>query len=39
MVLLRKDAHSIRNFHKFSVAVWAFWLIPCFSPMIFRMAV
>ena len=38
IVLLRKDEKAIRSFHKFSVAVWAIWLIPYFSPMFFRMA-
>ncbi|MAT97911.1 MAG: TIGR03987 family protein [Anaerolineaceae bacterium] len=37
-VLLRKDENAIRNFHKFSVAVWVIWLIPYFSPMVFQMA-
>jgi len=37
-VLWRKDENAIRNFHKFSVAVWAIWLIPYFSPMFFAMA-
>ena len=38
MVLIRKDEKMIANFHKFSVAVWVIWLIPYFSPMVFRMA-
>ena len=37
VVLLRKDERAIRNFHKFSVAVWAIWLIPYFSPMFFSL--
>ena len=37
-VLLRKDEKAIRNFHKFSVAVWVIWLIPYFSPMFFNIA-
>ncbi|GAB4524805.1 MAG: HsmA family protein [Anaerolineales bacterium] len=37
-VLWRKDERLIRNFHKFSVAVWVIWLIPYFSPMFFAMA-
>jgi uncharacterized repeat protein (TIGR03987 family) len=38
VVLVRKDEHWIRNFHKFSIAVWCIWLIPYFSPMVFAMA-
>ncbi|MBC8508815.1 MAG: TIGR03987 family protein [Chloroflexi bacterium] len=37
-VLRKKDEKAIRNFHKFSVAVWLIWLIPYFSPMFFAMA-
>ena len=37
-VLIRKDDNAIQNFHKFSVVVWAIWLIPYFSPMFFAMA-
>ncbi|NIV35419.1 MAG: TIGR03987 family protein, partial [Anaerolineae bacterium] len=39
VVLLRKDEKAIKSFHKFSVAVWAIWLIPYFSPMFFSLAV
>jgi uncharacterized repeat protein (TIGR03987 family) len=28
VVLIRKDKHAILNFHKFSVVVWAIWLVP-----------
>ena len=35
IVLLRRDEHWIKNFHKFSVVVWLIWLVPYFSPMIF----
>ena len=38
IVLIRKDAHAIENFHKFSVVVWLIWLIPYFSPMFLGMA-
>ncbi|HSN42932.1 MAG TPA: HsmA family protein [Propionibacteriaceae bacterium] len=38
VVLVRKDENAIKNFHKFSVFVWAVWLIPYFSPMFFAMA-
>ncbi len=37
VVLVRKDDLAINNFHKFSVIVWLIWLIPYFSPMIFRL--
>lgn len=30
-VLIRKDERAIANFHKFSVVVWAIWLVPYFS--------
>lgn len=35
VVLLKKDEVAIKNFHKFSVFVWAAWLIPCLSPLFF----
>ena len=38
VVLIRKNEKAILNFHKFSLLVWAIWLIPYFSPMIFGMA-
>ncbi len=38
IVLLKKDEAAIKNFHKFSVFVWAVWLIPYFSPMLFSIA-
>jgi uncharacterized repeat protein (TIGR03987 family) len=31
IVLLKKNEHAIQNFHKFSIVVWAIWLIPYFS--------
>ena len=37
VVLVRKDEKMILNFHKFSVVVWLIWLIPYFSPMVFRL--
>ena len=37
-VLRRNDEAALTSFHKFSVAVWAVWLIPYFSPMFFAMA-
>ena len=36
-VLARKDERGIVNFHKFSVVVWAIWLIPYFSGVIMGM--
>jgi uncharacterized repeat protein (TIGR03987 family) len=33
VVLARRDERWIRSFHKFSVVVWAIWLVPYFSPM------
>lgn len=38
IVLLRKDERMIRNFHKFSVVVWAIWLIPYLSGFILPMS-
>jgi uncharacterized repeat protein (TIGR03987 family) len=37
VVLVRKDERAIVNFHKFSVVVWAIWLIPYFSGVIMGM--
>jgi len=37
VVLVKKDEAMIKNFHKFSIAVWFIWLIPYFSPMAIRM--
>jgi len=37
-VLLRQDEKLIANFHRFSVTVWAIWLIPYFSPMVLMVA-
>jgi uncharacterized repeat protein (TIGR03987 family) len=37
VVLVRRDERWIKNFHKFSVVVWAIWLIPYFSPMFFAL--
>jgi len=37
VVLLRKDEKLIVSFHKFSVVMWVIWLIPYFSPMVFRL--
>jgi uncharacterized repeat protein (TIGR03987 family) len=33
VVLARHDERWIRSFHKFSIVVWAIWLVPYFSPM------
>jgi uncharacterized repeat protein (TIGR03987 family) len=37
IVLIRKDERWLTTFHRFSVAVWLFWLIPYFSPVFFAM--
>ena len=37
VVLVKKDEKMIVNFHKFSIFVWLVWLIPYFSPMVFRL--
>jgi len=37
LVLLRADERWIYSFHRFSVGVWAIWLVPYLSPMIFGM--
>lgn len=37
IVLVRKDEKVITTFHRFSVIVWAIWLIPYLSPMILGM--
>lgn len=37
IVLMKKDEKWIKNFHKFSVAVWLIWLIPYLSPMFIAM--
>jgi len=33
IVLARRDERLILTFHRFSLVVWAIWLIPYFSPM------
>lgn len=38
VVLVRKDERLILNFHKFSVVVWAIWLIPFFTGIFLPMA-
>jgi uncharacterized repeat protein (TIGR03987 family) len=38
VVLIKIDEKAIKSFRKFSVAVWAIWLIPYFSPMVFGLA-
>ena len=37
LVLIQKNEKAIRNFHKFSLAVWLIWLVPYLSPMALRM--
>jgi uncharacterized repeat protein (TIGR03987 family) len=34
LVLIRRDEHAIRSFHRFSLLVWFIWLVPYLSPMI-----
>lgn len=38
IVLVRRDEVWIRKFHRFSLVVWAIWLVPYFSPMFFAIA-
>ena len=38
VVLRRQDEEALTRFHRFSVFVWAVWLIPYFSPMFFAIA-
>ena len=38
IVLARRNERWITSFHRFSVAVWAIWLVPYFSPMFFALA-
>lgn len=38
VVLLRRDERWITRFHRFSVLVWALWLVPYFSPMFFAIS-
>jgi uncharacterized repeat protein (TIGR03987 family) len=38
VVLARRDERAIVNFHKFSVVVWAIWLIPYGTGFILPMA-
>lgn len=37
-VLMRHDERWITRFHRFSVLVWAIWLVPYLSPMVFAIA-
>ena len=36
-VMIKRDEKWIYRFHRFSVFVWAVWLIPYFSPMFFAL--
>ena len=38
VILVRKDEKQKKNFHKFSIVVWAVWLIPFVSGAIAGMA-
>jgi hypothetical protein len=33
-VLLRRDEHHLRTFHRISITVWSIWLIPFISGML-----
>lgn len=37
IVLVKNDEESAKNFHKFSIAVWAIWLVPYIIGMIIGM--
>jgi uncharacterized repeat protein (TIGR03987 family) len=37
IVLARRNERWITSFHRFSIVVWAIWLVPYFSPMIFAL--
>ena len=37
VVLMQKKETALKNFHKFSLAVWIIWLIPFFSGMVAAM--
>lgn len=36
--LLKQDDATLNTFHRFSVFVWAAWLVPYLSPMFFAIA-
>jgi uncharacterized repeat protein (TIGR03987 family) len=36
-VLVRKDEKAMRSFHKFSILVWAIWLVPFVLGMMMGM--
>ncbi len=33
-VLAHKNRQALESFHRFSVAVWTIWLVPCFCGML-----
>jgi uncharacterized repeat protein (TIGR03987 family) len=35
IVLIRNNEKMIRNFHRFSILVWAIWLIPMITGAVF----
>ncbi len=37
VVLIRKDERAIVNFHRFSIVVWAIWLVPYLSGVLMGM--
>lgn len=38
VVLVKNDEDSAKNFHRFSIAVWAVWLVPYILGMIIGMS-
>lgn len=38
ITLIRKNEEGIKNFHRFSLAVWIIWLIPYLSGLVLAMA-
>ena len=39
IIIFKKDEHSKEVFHKFSIVVWAIWLIPYIIGMVIGMSV
>jgi uncharacterized repeat protein (TIGR03987 family) len=39
VVMVRNDEHMKLNFHKLSIIVWAIWLVPMVSGIVFGAAV
>ena len=38
VVLVKNEESEILKFHKYSLFVWAMWLIPYFSPMLLKIS-